>query len=237
MADKTYLVRRKIADEYSRDDIPNPDAHYIAAFADRAAAEAHLREVDWAYKITTCPVVPNPLEIYPWKLPSSLPEFAVRDWLTEAGLPLPGPAEPPKKMKWMSPAAYRKECRDAEGVPWQEWWQEVMGGTGTTPAQREKVWEAFDGITFHEIEEVKAGKEPGPSADSEIVYAVVLKNWEYGDDWYYGSNETQAVYQTHAAAVAERDRLDADTRWREEWNGGPHEYVVVELLNDLRQLR
>ena len=233
MAAKTYLVRRKINDEYNRDDIPDPAAHYVAAFADQAAAEAHLREVDWTYKVTQYHVGMNPLKWAYVPRPSSLPEFALRDWLIEAGLPVPErPLPVLPKQKGESVRDHQKRCDDAETTVWSAWWGRVVCKGRLTAAQREKVWEAFDGITFHEIEEVAEPADADPRADPEIVYAIVLKSWEYGDDWYYGDNRVRTVYRTREAAEAERDRLAADTRWQDEWNGGPHEYIVVELLHE-----
>jgi len=46
MTTNTWVVRRRVGDEYSRDDIPDPAEQYWAAFESEAAARGHARDLD-----------------------------------------------------------------------------------------------------------------------------------------------------------------------------------------------
>ena len=64
---------------------------------------------------------------------------------------------------------------------------------------------------------------------NNVVYAVVLQSWEYGDDWYYGDNKAQLVYRNKKTAEDACARMNRDEVHHHDWNGGPHKYVVVPM--------
>jgi hypothetical protein len=228
--DRRYIVRRKI-DRSVMDPqyAPHPADQYTAAFADREAAEEHARRLDRDYKRAEQPVEPNPFRYHRLDELTSLPEFALRDWLQDADIPLPAVAVPPtaKRLRGLTPEQKEEEIEFAQREVWTDWWDKVMVGKALAAEQAERVWEGFNLYTFHEAVEVELVGPPRLQPDR--VYAVVHSHWEYGDDWYYGANDATWVYRTREQADDVCRTLNFENRPPENWNGGEYTFVVVEL--------
>lgn len=212
-----YAVRRKVLDEYSRNDIPKPEEQYLGTFTTRAAAEEYARQYDRETKQSLPLRGLWPFHFAEYEQLTSLPPFALRDWLRDEGID-PPPVVDPKQT--------------SEGRAWEEWWDRTAKADSLTPAQCARVWAGLNLYTLFEVEEVDAEQKIVPQRDG-VVYAVVHRHWEYDDCHYCGSNDGLAVYRTKARAEEEVRRLERDrTPLQSYWNGGPNEYVVVELINE-----
>ncbi len=219
-----YVVRRIAPVDTTRDTIPDPRDQYRAAFGTQAEAEEHARHLDREYKRAVAPVEPNPFRERPLNELTSLPEFALRDWLTDAGI------DPPDEtpLAALSPREMKRNGRDVRWRMWINWWDESMASGALTPEQRAKVWEA---LTLHRFHEVVDAPTAGPNKSApvpETVYALVRQRWEYDDCFYCGANDALRVYRTREQAEAELHRLQPG-RPTECPNGGPDELVVVAL--------
>lgn len=212
MATNTWVVRRRVGDEYNGDDIPDPADQYWAAFETEAAARGHARTLDRAEMLvngTTAKVFENG-----FAGATTLPEFALRDWMLERDIPVP----------------------DGSTITdWRLWWTRMR--EVDRPVSRDQfrvVLEALDKLPLYAYEVVMLPTgEPDPP--SSVVYAVVHHCWEYDDCNYGGANTALAAFRTRAGAeaeiarrTAEDDRTRRNTRYPG-WNGGPNEYLIVEL--------
>lgn len=251
-----FAVRLKVSDAYSRDNTPVPAEQYWAVFPDRAAAEEYARQLHEEFVRTREPFS-HPPGRYPFgRLEdlTTLPEFAFRDWLTEAGIEPPAivPATDPEPYRspWMSdrdwadmqnqwakrwaeltPERRQQEREDfttnLNRQAWGNWWDQVVAEGTLTPQQLAHLWKGLNKVAFFEVVKVSSGGIP---VDMKIVFAVVHEHWEYDDCHYCGSNDALAAFPSRAAAEAELLRqqhaLGADGEFG---NGGPNRLVVIEL--------
>ncbi len=216
MATNTWVVRRRVGTEYNGDDIPDPADQYWAAFETEAAAVGHARALDRAEMLvngTTAKVFEKG-----FAGATTLPEFALRDWMLDRDIPVP----------------------DGSTITdWRLWWTRMR--KADRPVSRDQirvVLEALNKMPLHAYEVVKLPVgEPDPPAG--VVYAVVHQHWQFDDCNYRGANDALAAFRTRAGAEAEiARRQEADRKADEQarrsinyvgWNGGPDEYVIVEL--------
>jgi hypothetical protein len=91
-----------------------------------------------------------------------------------------------------------------------KWWHEYAA---TLPVEQlARVWEGLDRVRFYRIEERPV---------REVVYAVVMINWQYNDMWYYPPGEggdPVAAYRSRERAEAECARQNSEERekWRQQ---------------------
>jgi hypothetical protein len=239
MADR-YVVRRMVEREYGRDDIPHPAEQFVAAFESRAEAEEHARRLDReagrdGLYVLYCPDWWTPFD-RGFTNATTLPEYAFRDWLMDAGIDPPPPYQPPPppELEGVSKREKQRMQREEEERDhirhWQGWWASVVRAGRLTPEQVARVWEALNRVRFFEVVAVPA---EGVPSQAEALYAVVQHCWEYNDNLYKGSNETLTIFRTRERAdevAAEWNRRPPPGH-RSHWNGGggPNEYIVVEL--------
>ncbi len=225
-----FLVRRKAKSDCSRGDIPDPNVQYLGTFTTRAAADEFARRVDWEEKRTGDPATFDPFHYdATWDEVSSLPPTILRDWLRDENIEPPEPPEPPPP--------HKPHLAVSELSVWRNWWSEIAAGKELSAAQWERVWLGLNRYSLFEVEESEpdaalrsaARAEPPPT----VVYAVVHRSWEYDDCWYCGANSALTVYRTkHAAETARRAAEGEAGTGGENWNGGPNEFVVIELPLD-----
>jgi hypothetical protein len=237
-----FVVRRVAPDETYLDNIPEPREQYVAAFADKADAVAfarrHNREYIRTRLPTTLPTTDNPFDLG-FDALTSLPPPVLKDWLMDRGIdPPPEPGDPPDygpQPKHMSATDWADHLRRMaewhELQPWHKWWEATVAAADFPRDKLAVIWEAFDRVELFEVTTV-AGPVP---AGVQRVFAVVHSSWEYDDCNYCGGNEVLSVYRTRASAEAElqrrakeRDRARMEDGY-DSWNGGPDEFVVVEL--------
>ena len=244
-----FVVRKRVRVEYGRDEIPQPVGQHLAAFATRAEAEEYTRRLDREFVHTHLPSVldadQSPFD-RGWQTATHFPEYTFRDWLLDEGIEPPPPLTEP-----FDPTLYgrcpqegsdeeRRRVREEwdrnlqvwrawhESQHWRCWWLEVVVGGRLTRGQLERVWAGLTAYQFHEVREVPVA-DPVPTP-VRTAFAVVHQCWEYTDEGYAGRNEPLRAYRTRAAAEAECARLSAEHPVDEnEWNGGPYQFVVVEL--------
>ena len=224
-----YVVRRIVPKDANRDDIPNPRLQYAAAFLTQTAAEEHARHLDRVHKQTVAPVEVNPFHDHRLEAVTTLPEFALLDWLMEAGVPLPDQTEFAK----LSPWEQKKNGGEARRLMWVAWWETTMATGPLEPERRAKVWEAFNLYRFHEVVDVPTAGPDRKAPPTGKLFAVVHQHWEYDDCFYCGANDAVEVYRTRESAEhAARLRYAESADEREDWNGGPNEYRVIELPHE-----
>jgi hypothetical protein len=218
---RVYVVRRKNPDDVGV--IPDPQWQYWAAFDTREAAEQHARDLDLGeWLVNGPPWGANPFE-NGLEAVTTMPEGAFRDWLMDAGIEPPAPVTGK-----MPPVRLQAETR----FSWINWWRDEVGPPAWTLSrdQKARLREGLDRVPLWSYEVVDVDSAEAPAADPAVVYAVVLKSWEYDDSWYHGDNEALAVYRTRARAQAECDRLNAGVP--EHYDTVECEHVVVELQVD-----
>ncbi len=209
-----YVVRKAIEGEYNSDDIPNPSEQYYAVFATKEEALAETQKVEraeWLVNGTERDLFGKGVAGV-----STMPEPVFRDWCEDVGIELPA---------------------NSEHASWQSWWRRMRGTD--RPINREQfllLLQAMNLVEYRAYEVVPIDSQKLPEEPPKVGYAVVLQSWEYGDDWYYGANDALTLYLSQQKAQDQCDLLnrDADVRLNQPqgdyyWNGGPHQYVVVEL--------
>lgn len=213
-----FAVRYKVESQYRPpEEAPDANSQYIGTFTTREVAEEHIRQLDREAKRSLDPTTLNPFAGTPFTELTTFPSYAFRDWLRDADI------EPP-------PVLPRKFAH-REQQTWVDWWGNSAGGW--TPSQRERVWEGLNlqSVVGVEVVEVNA-VEHGVHSEDLVVFAVVHRHWEYDDSHYRGANDAMTVFRTRERAEGEARRL-SDERQKSErglyWNGGPDEFVVVEL--------
>ena len=204
-----WVVRLQAEGEANFDDIPEPEHQYWAAYQNEAEAFQQARILDREEIIakgTNHQIFPNSFADA-----TTFPEYAFRDLLLEQGVPLP-----------------QSESLGA----WRQWWNGLRQAMrAISRDQFLVVLEALNKmpLCYFEVVAVPCAEPLAGTAEEspDVGYAVVLKCWEFGDDFYYGSNEALHLYRTREEAEAEIQRRGE--RVFQEWNGGPNEYVIVEL--------
>jgi hypothetical protein len=236
VAGTVFVVRKRVRDEVSRDDIPDPADQYWAAFDDRAAAEAHARALGRAAVLVGGATPENPFA-RGLEAATSLPEPVFRDWLLDGGIdpppPVPPPAPPPAGRGLSQPERRRAEqsARDRAAGAWRDWWdRDLDGGRLLTRDQLGRVLDALDRLPPW-VYEVVAVAAAGPRRAGP-VFAVVHAHWYYDDSHFCGANDAVTVYRTRAEAEAARDRRMKRPEPTFYWDGDRDEYVVVELQPD-----
>ena len=256
-----YLVRRRLQIDRGRSRLPEPNDLYLAAFDDHASAEGHAATLhrtafldcgpELLGRYGETPLAHGLAEV------TSLPEFALRDFLLDGGVDPPDPVEPadpePCRSSGMSDHAWAVEQRrwanwwsglsrgrqqeerrrwaeERSRQAWEWWWRDVVAGGRLTPEQPLQVCEAFNTLRLFEVVESSRVMHP-PTASA--VYAVVHTRWVYADTWDFDSHDVVGVFPTRKAAYAElarRRRECADDRDI----GPPHadDLTVVELPFD-----
>ena len=180
-----------------------PDGRWYYVRRDRAgthesadAADAHRRAIEAEVRPAVNPfgcVGAAPFE------QTSLPEFALRDWLQDAGL------DPP-------PAG-------ATTSDWRVWW--AARAPAWTDAQRDHAWEALDRVRFAEVEARPAGPVVYAVVESAEWYN---DEWNTVNESitvaYRSRDRADAECAKRNAAAMARPEPDADA---------PPTYRVVEL--------
>lgn len=226
-----FLVRRKVSEVPTSDDVPQADEQYSATFTDRAAAEEHARQLDWRDKLTRPPTTFDP---FPWGAAwdqiSTMPPPILRDWLRDDDI------EPAGEIK--SLPKHIRSFAD-EVTPWRHWWRNLVAPTKGKPrkltkAQWERVWLGLNRFTTVEVVEAPPDaaltKAAAGRKKPATVYAVVHRDWHYNDEGYVGANGVQLVYRTRAAAERARDPAQRGIpEALREYPSVAYEYVVVEL--------
>jgi hypothetical protein len=214
----------------------DPDPEYAAAFTDRAAAEDHARRLDREYKRANHPVEPNPFDRHRLDELTSFPEYALRDWLLDAGISPPAVAALPtgQQLRGLTAEQKEEEIELAGRRVWADWWAAVMVGKTLTAEQTERVWEGFNLYAFHVVRPVEAADPVPPAAGPAPpqVYAVVHRHWSFNDSFY---DETQAllrVFRTRVAAEAECKRLNSETQPGEDGRDEWYTFTVLPLDYD-----
>jgi hypothetical protein len=229
-----FVVRRKVSEVGTSDDVPEADAQYSATFTDRAAAEEHARRLDWHDKMTRKPADFDP---FPWGATwdqiCTMPPPILRDWLRDEDI------EPAGEIK--SLPKHIRSFSD-EVTPWRHWWRELVAPKKGKPkkltkAQWERIWLGLNRFTTTEVVEAPPDAALTKAAAGRkrptVVYAVVHRDWHYNDEGYVGSNGVQLVYRTRAAAEKARDREEREIEPAlREYPSVAYEYVVVELPLD-----
>jgi len=216
-----WLVRRKVErdpDDGSGSgsgDILDPGEQYWAVYETEAEAVRCARDLDRAEMVVNgCRA-----KVFAWgfEAATTLPEFALRDWMLDENIPVP----------------------DGSTITdWRLWWVRMRDtNRPITRAQFRHMLEALNKLPLYTYEVV-----PAPKAESEplqaVGYAVIHRDWVYNDVGFNGGNEPVAVHRTRASAEAEAARrMAADPRFRgplcygdtRHWQDGAADYVVVEL--------
>ncbi len=257
-AGTAFVVRRRVRDEYGRDDIPAPHDQYTAAFADRSLAEAHALALHWEYVRLDGGVTAARVTVlgFGWGLEhlTSLPEHVFRDWLLDGGIDPPDPIPPtdptPHRAPWMTDADWRDEQR-RWAMGWAElttagkaarreshtaaltaaaWreWWVVVVAGGLLAA--EQVEHLWEGLNLVRFYEAVEVPHHAQPPNQRTGFAVVHAHWEYDDCWYQGANDALVMFPSRAAAEAEARRRQVELGADGEFaNGGPNAVVVVEL--------
>lgn len=223
MSGTAYVVERK-------GDDPGPE--YRAVFTNREAAEEHARRLDREFKRATNPVEPNPLHEQRLEDLTSLPEFALRDWLLDADIPPPAVAVVPTNMQMLGLTMGQKEeeIEYAGRRVWLDWWQAVMIGRTLSAEQTTRVWEAFNLYSFYQVSAVTAPEVEGGRAVPGRLFAVVQRHWVFNDSFHEEHQHLLRVYRTREAAEAECRRMEIDTAPPDEDGGDDwYRFTVVEL--------
>ena len=208
-----------------------PNVAYEVVFGERSAAEDYARQLDREYKRSKNPVEPNPFLDHRLEELSSLPEFALRDWLLDADIPPPGVAVRPtsKQLAGLSLEDKEAAIEAAERRVWVEWWDRVMIGKTLTAEQLARVWEAFNRHSLYGVQAVDA-PEPIPSrTNSGRVYAVLQNQWVYNDSFYDESTALLRVFRNREQAEAECLRLNIDVIPTEDGPDESYQFTVVVL--------
>ena len=257
----TYLIRRRLQTDCGRGRVPEPNDLYLAAFDDRTAAEEHAAALHRAAFLDCGPELLGPDDETPLTHglaeATSLPEFALRDFLLDDGIAPPDPVEPAdpgpcrssgmsdhewalEKRRWgswwggLSRGRQQEErqrwAEERNRQVWERWWREEVVGGRLTAAQRLRVCEAFNLLRLFEV--VESSRVTHPTTTG-AVYAIVHTRWVYADTWDFDSHDVAGVFPTRKAAEVELARRRRECEAGHD-NGPPHadELTVVELPFD-----
>jgi hypothetical protein len=194
----------------------------MASFQTREKAEAKCQRLENAARKLVNPfaTAPAPHE------QSSLPAFALRDWLLDAGI-TPPPA-------------------DADGAAWSSWWKSESPGWGKGLLGR--VWDRLDRVQFYQVEERPAGTLVYLAVDADRHY---FGRWFNGVE---GAFRSRKAAQAHCDKLNEKEgfedmepveppagdpftnpkaccELECRPRWESDAEGVPH-FEVFELEVD-----
>ncbi|QDU23740.1 hypothetical protein [Urbifossiella limnaea] len=257
----TYLVRRRLPTDGGRGHFPGPNDVYLAAFDDRASAEAHAAHLHRDAVLAGGPDLLFPGDETPLASglagATSRPESALRDFLLDGGVAPPDPVEPADPVPCRSPGT-SDHWWDLEQRRWARWWGGLSRGRQQEERRRradERGRQAWDRWwrevvaggrltadqrqrvceafdTLRLFEVVESSRVARPPT-AGAVYAVVHTRWVYADTWDFDSHDVAGVFPSRKAADAElaRRRRECD----EDRDGGaPHadDLTVVELPLD-----
>lgn len=199
--------------EAGGDGTADPVEQYLAVYDTEEAALWAARELERADAVVNGTAVKAFAGGF--AAATTLPVFALRDWMLDEGIPVP----------------------ETDSITdWRLWWVRVRDADRPiSRAQFRHVLAALNRLplTLYQVHRTPRGDD-GPLPG--VGYAVIHRDWRYDDSRFQGDNEAVAVYRTREAAEAEVERRTAAERRQtlgrpgeRHWSDDVSGFAIVEL--------